>query len=155
MLILCRKFYRPVYHFVVFVRHSVVLLSFLSRPIPRLQCHRYVADISHFQGKIQPNNPPRSLFKTNSSSFGSGSWRRFADRPGHYGRLHDGRSGLDVFLFPRFVHRPRGQIQMVEMLRPNTRMHSAHQLFVQLGRNHSRLFPVILIIFKLKFIHSN
>lgn len=77
-----------------------------------------------------------------SFSFFVGSRHRFAHRSGHQRNLQHCRSGLDVLLLPWFVHSPRGSLQMVEMLRTNTRLLTADQLLVQSGRNHSRLLPV-------------
>lgn len=47
-----RQLYRPVYAPVVPLWHSAPLLSRLPRPIPRLQRHRHVAHLAHFQGFI-------------------------------------------------------------------------------------------------------
>lgn len=43
-------------------------------------------------------------------------------RPGHQRHLQHRRRGLDVLLLPRFVHRSRGSLQMVQMLRADTQL---------------------------------
>lgn len=84
----------------------------------------------------------------------SGSWHRSAHWPGHQRHLQHRRRGLDVLLLPRFLHRPGGSLQMVKVLRANSRLLPTHQLLVQPRRNHSRLLPVrheLTFLFKFFF----
>lgn len=112
-----RKLYSPVRHSVFLVWDTDDLLSRLSGPVPRLQRHRHVEDISDFQ---RSRDSPTI-------------------RPGSVRPLQPGRCGLDVLLLQGFFHSSRGSVQMVQVQRHDQGLHTSDELHFRAGGDDTGL----------------